>query len=179
VVLILGIGISAYMRQAGKGKDRPDSLVSAAETGRVAEVRRLLTSGADLRTKKGAFTALTRASLFGQQHVVAVLLEAGANVNENDESVGTSLYLAVTANHDALAQMLLERGADPNLAPSWGQSPLMVAAGQGDLPMVELLLRYRADPARRSRDGSTAATYARREGHGAIVAVLRTSEVAR
>jgi serine/threonine protein kinase len=179
VVLILGIGTSAYLRQAGKGKGRPDALVSAAEMGRVAEVRRLLSSGADLRSKKGAFTALTRAALFGQRHVVAVLLEAGANVNENDGSVGTPLYLAVTANHDALAQMLLERGADPNLAPSWGQTPLMVAAGQGDLPMVELLLRYHADPARRSQDGWTAAAYARREGHGALGAVLKRSEVAR
>jgi len=32
-----------------------------------------------------------------------------------------------------------------NLAPSWGHTLLMVASGQGDLPLVELLLRYCAD----------------------------------
>jgi hypothetical protein len=172
VVLMLGIAMAGSVRPAREPQVRSDSLVSAAESGRVAEVRRLLAAGASLRSRKGMYTALTRASLFGHQEVVTVLLEAGANVNENYEAVGTPLYLAVTANHDSLAEMLLERGADPNLAPSWGQTPLMVAAGQGDLPLVKLLLSYRADPSRRSSDGSTAARIARREGHGAVAAVL-------
>jgi serine/threonine protein kinase len=172
LALILGVAMAGSVRQAREPQANPDSLVSAAESGRVAEVRRLLSGGASLRSRKGMFTPLTRASLFGHRDVVSVLLEAGANINENNESIGTPLYLAVTANHDSLAQMLLERGADPNLAPSWGHTPLMVAAGRGDLPLVELLLKYRADPRRRSPGDSTAAGFARREGHAAVAAVL-------
>jgi serine/threonine protein kinase len=172
LALVLGIGIAGYLRRPGRAEVRPDSLVSAAETGRVADVRRLLAAGASPGSRKGPFTALTRASLFGHEPVVAVLLEAGASVDENDESIGTPLYLAVAANHDSLARMLLERGADPNLAPSWGQTPLMVAAGQGDLPLVELLLQFGADPHRQSLDGSTAITNARKEGHQAVAALL-------
>jgi len=48
----------------------------------------------------------------------------------------------------------------------------MVASGQGDLPMVELLLKYGADPGRRTPQGSTAERFARREGHAAVASVL-------
>jgi ankyrin repeat protein len=147
------------------------SLVSAAELGRVQEVRRLLAAGAESR--KGSWTALTRATLFGQGEAVEILLDAGAQINAHESGVGSALYLAVAGRRDSLVERLLEVGADPNLTPDWGLTPLMVAAMQGNLPVVRLLLAHGADPKRRNPDGKTAVELALRERHPEVAAAIR------
>ena len=55
-----------------------------------------------------------------------------------------------------------------------GMTPLMVAAACGNEAMVELLLLFGADPARRDAGGRTAAAYARAGGHPHLAARLDT-----
>jgi hypothetical protein len=55
----------------------------------------------------------------------------------------TALVMALSYEHEAAARLLLERGADPNLVDSVGQSPLMAAAESGSLAGVRLLLARR------------------------------------
>ena len=72
-----------------------------------------------------------------------------------------------------VARLLIERGADPNIVPTWGLTPLMVSASQGNLAMIELLLQHGADPNRRSSHGQTAVEFALREHHAAAADVIR------
>ena len=51
-----------------------------------------------------------------------------------------ALSAALNCKQEAAAQLLLEHGADPNLATSRGTTPLMFAASRGSLAMVERLL---------------------------------------
>jgi ankyrin repeat protein len=59
----------------------------------------------------------------------------------------TALQWAVLGKSHAAAELLLRKGADPNVdsQPPVPTSPLVLAIRQGDIDMVRLLLRYGAD----------------------------------
>lgn len=59
----------------------------------------------------------------------------------------TPLLRAVSIGSHAMALYLLEKGANPDLANVGGTTPLRLAAENGDLVMVRLLLDHGADPA--------------------------------
>ena len=52
----------------------------------------------------------------------------------------TPLFIAAERNHLAVAQLLLENGADKNKPREDGASPLYIAAQQGNLGVVEYLV---------------------------------------
>ena len=57
----------------------------------------------------------------------------------------TALLQAVANKQEAAAQLLLDRGADPNLADSNGWTPLMTAACKDFLPGLRLLIEAKAE----------------------------------
>jgi ankyrin repeat protein len=142
-----------------------ESLVSAAELGDLKALRRLLDSGISPESRKGQWSALNRAVVFGQVEAVEALLNAGANINAHNPRIGSAVYLAATARRDELLARLLDRGAEPNVTPDWGLTPLMVGALQGNLAAISLLLEHGADPARRNPAGRSALDLARDAGH--------------
>ena len=83
----------------------------AALGGYVSVVKKLLAKGADLDNP--GWNALTYAATGGQNDVVRVLLDAGANVNASGPNGTTALMMAVRGGHAATVDLLLEKGADP------------------------------------------------------------------
>eukprot|EP00435_Cladocopium_sp_Y103_P008462 s851_g2.t1 len=77
-------------------------------------------------------------------YFVKSLLEVGASVDFADVDGDTALVVAVRANDTALARLLLDQTADPNVA-SGGGAPLQLAAGGNSVEMIRLLLSARAD----------------------------------
>ena len=59
---------------------------------------------------------------------------------------GTALTFALRRNNRALAELLIEAGANPNYSDSIGFSPLHYAASLGDEKLVSLLLEQGANP---------------------------------
>lgn len=57
----------------------------------------------------------------------------------------TPLHLAAEAGHEAVAELLLQAGADVNGRNKAGLAPLHIAAIRGDEGMVRLLLDFNAD----------------------------------
>jgi ankyrin repeat protein len=94
---------------------------------------------------EGGFTPLLYAILVGHQDGVDLLLDAGADVNEQAPDGVTALMLALTKRHEAMALDLLERGADPTPAEA-GYTALHVAAVTGQLSAARELLARGADP---------------------------------
>ena len=97
------------------------------------------------------------------------LIEGGVDVNVMLETVNkdgrkvqsTALFQAVANMQAAAAQLLLDRGANPNLANSLGGTPLMKAAHVGSLPLMRLLLKAGAEVnTARPEAGATALHYA-------------------
>ena len=85
------------------------------------------------------------------------------------------LHSAAAARSAPIARLLLEGGAPVNARQGQdegGFTSLMEAALNGQLDMVELLMRHGADPFMKDHDGKTAADHARAGGHTALPARL-------
>jgi len=73
------------------------------------------------------------------------LIDDGADLNEQG-AFGTALHTAAVKGDEAIALLLLDRGADPNAAkPGDGFTPLHVAAEWGHAGVVRLLLAHGAN----------------------------------
>lgn len=93
--------------------------------------------------------------------VVSLLLNAGADVNRLSQDRGYSpLMDAVQKGDVAIAQILLDHGADGNLKSKDGQTALIIAAGRGDLSISKLLVSHGADPSIKDSLGMSAISYA-------------------
>lgn len=67
-----------------------------------------------MNAKGGSFgTALSTASCFGYEKIVEILLDAGADVNA-DEDGSTVIHEATTYGHEKIVKILLDAGADVN-----------------------------------------------------------------
>lgn len=106
------------------------------------------------------------AGSIGNLAALELLHRFGVNVNGIPGGVPPLVYMMQWSRDAAGPRWLLEHGADANLA--WGdagEAPLHVAARRWDLPLVELLMGYGADPLKRRADGSTPHTLAELYGN--------------
>lgn len=88
-------------------------------------------------------TPLGLAAQSGVLNMVAWLLNHGAQVNRADAQGRTPLYLTQNLK---VAELLLEKGADPNQRDSSGVPLLNLAINSQNFAMVELLLKKGARP---------------------------------
>jgi RNA polymerase sigma-70 factor, ECF subfamily len=121
-----------------------------------AEVARLLDARPDLVDAREQFTTSVR---------------NGYRLALNDG--GTPLLRAIEFGDDAIARLLLDRGADPNgaCACAGGESPLWTAVVHRRTAIVSMLLAAGADSSR-TAFGSTPADVARMRGYGEILTLL-------
>jgi serine/threonine-protein phosphatase 6 regulatory ankyrin repeat subunit A len=101
---------------------------------------------------------LQRAARISSEKGVEILLDAKADVHFKEEKFGmTALHYAARSNNDtAIAQMLLDHGADVNARDDLGTTPLIKAAFQNKKSMVKFLVQKGADLEARSDGGYTA-----------------------
>jgi len=127
-------------------------------------------------------TPLQIAGRYGNLGVAKVLLEHGADVNENggdeDYPGDTTFAQAAMAGHYEVAELLLHRGVSARVVnPDTGNSLLHEAAsgplsGGRFLRVAELLLRNGALVSRQNKEGLTALHIASRRGRSDIAEVL-------
>ncbi len=98
----------------------------AADSGNNGAVRPM--GYTDLLGNRGGLTPLHFAARDGNLDAVALLLDAGADINaRTGGDSSTALLLASINGHFDLAEALLKRGADPRIANHAGATPLYTA----------------------------------------------------
>ena len=135
--LIAIIALSATLALAGVNED----LIKAAQRGDLAEVKRLISEGADVNAKneKGS-PALMYACEKGHTAVVKELLAKGADVNFVHKNGFTPIFLATVMNYPAVVKELLAKGANVNVRTA-GVSPLGYAAQWGHVEIRDMLVK--------------------------------------
>lgn len=139
------MALARWLLEHGANPDDNESLYHATELGHREGLELLLAHGAD---PKGT-NALLRALDFGDPEAVRLLLEAGADPNEgfvphpSGQPMGTVPALHQAARRlssDALAELLLDHGADPGLLYQ-GHSAYALARVFGNRAVADAIAR--------------------------------------
>ena len=109
--------------------------------------------------------ALVQCADNGLLEHVEKLLSAGALIDwAMSEYSSGALLASCRRNHSAIAQLLLERGADPKRAADNGDRPLDFACLNGDETLAALLISKGADPNEADPDGYAPLSLCARNG---------------
>ena len=160
VTALLAAGVDPNTR----GPDGATPLHMAAAVRNADAVTALLEAGADPNTRspRGTTPLHMVAKMWyptqqgGAAEVIAVLIEAGADLEAREDSLGTGqtpLHSAAGFGTAETVTALLEAGANPTARNDNGQTPLHVAAEFGTAETVTALLESGVDPNVRNNDG--------------------------
>jgi len=107
-----------------------------------------------------------------QPHVVDLFISQKKELNARTGQDRPLLLTAIMAQNSRVAQLLIEAGACVDLADGNGLTPLMAAALNGDVALVERLLPLATNPTATDRTGRTALHYAIAAGRLDVVEIL-------
>lgn len=169
--------IAAGAKPNDRTKQGQTALVLAASTaGAIETVQLLVRSGADPKViGSGDRNGLIVAATANDLDLVRFFLDQGVKVNsvdKTDMSGHTALMAASAQNNIAMVRLLLQRGADPNMAATdagtvkngtlafTGKTALMMAASYGSPELILALLDAHADVNARDVAGMTPLVFA-------------------
>ena len=146
----------------------------ACENASLPLVEQLLAAGADPSVAQtNGLTPLMAAARTGSLAVVETLLAHGADVDAATAATHeTALMWAVAEGHRDIVRALIASGADVRPNPRQAFSPLIAAAGNGDIETAGLLLAAGAGVDDTGWDGSHPLAYAVIFGQGAFAHFL-------
>jgi ankyrin repeat protein len=167
--------ILMVLRDAGanllaRGEEGETALCCAAFEGYSAVATELLAAGADPNDRAGPVraTPIHAAAMGDQAGATVQLLAAGGRLDVRDAHLYTPLMCAASRGSVEAARVLLAHGPgnDENEA-------LLIAADEGFLDLVKLLITGGADPTYRSKYGKTALMHAQMSKHRRARAVVK------
>ncbi|MBP5616591.1 MAG: ankyrin repeat domain-containing protein [Elusimicrobiaceae bacterium] len=149
------------------------ALIRSLYNGHTEIAQRLVYSGADIN----AVNNYNHSPLFialEKQNVPMIELFLTSGVKEG--LTPSYLFRAVATKNQTGVMTMLKGGIDPNIVNEKGNTPLIVAASLGDVPVVQDLMAYRADVNMANKDGNTALIYAARYNRPEVIKLLQTPQ---
>ncbi|WP_027380929.1 ankyrin repeat domain-containing protein [Chryseobacterium daeguense] len=173
LILLLSMFLGFAMISA---QEKAKSIFDIARTGTVAEVKELMKQNPDIinQTNDNGFSPLILACYRGNVEVAKFLIDNVKDVNYKSQE-GTALAgLSIRYNKD-LAEYLLKKKADPNIADTTGTTPLIWAVKTGNEELVKLLLEYKANKEQADNMGVKPFEYAVQTKKNNIINLLKTN----
>ena len=92
----------------------------------------------------------------GYTAILSLFIDKGADINSTVLTTQTSLLsIASALGKTSTAQLLLEKGADPNLANNLGITPIFLSIGKQNIEITKLLIAHKADLTIKTKQGIT------------------------
>lgn len=145
-----------------------------ARYGTLADMQKLHAADKDIinAISPMGFTPLILACYRGNNEVAEYLAINVKNINQTSDN-GTALAAVAVKGNTALAKILLENKADPNIADTMGITPLIYAIQFENKELVELLLKYKASKTVKDKEGKTPMDYAIFTNNNDIINLLK------
>jgi len=104
---------------------------TATVLGDLNTINQHISAGSDLNEREPTMnsTPLISAAVFGKTEVARALIEAGADVNLQNNEGSSALHTAAFLCRTEIVRMLLENGANKELKNIYGSTPLVSVAG--------------------------------------------------
>lgn len=161
---------------------RDTAMHKAAARGHTKIVRLLLDHGAIIdsksvgRGKHQEVTPLYDAISYRAYDTVQLLIERGAEMEQDCDSSGTPLMTAILGNHEAIVRLLLEKGADPNTETAYGSGGhalhKAVSGYRLNRSIIKLLITIGATIDAKDGKGETPLLLATKYGHIDVMSLL-------
>jgi hypothetical protein len=181
--------------------EQAQKMITAVKAGNLAQVQEVLAANSKLAAVRdhNGLSAILTAAYYGQKDVLAALLTAGTElnifeaaaagrfdlvqqavqewpgwINEYAQDGFTPLQLACFFGHEEMALWLIEQGADINAAAKnkQGVAPIHATAANGNLTVLEALLKKGAAVNARQEGEFTALHEAANSGNPAMTRLL-------
>ena len=151
-------------------------IFQASFNGNLQVVQEALDNGFNPNTAdENKRTALMLAAYNGHTKLVKLLIERGGDVNAVDNIDRTALMYASSGPFTTTVSSLLQAGAKPNLQEKeekW--TAVMMAAAEGQLEIVKVLVAFGADLNMVDVDGESSLDFADSRGHTAVVEYIKS-----
>jgi len=147
--------MNEYTSFLNRGK--PLAHFSTLSPAQVTIIRQLLKAGANPndRDRSNGTTPLMIAAAHGNDAIIRLLLQKGAQVNAKNTYGETALMYGALRGNPTAVKTLLQAGATVNGANHLGQTALIFAVQRGSVPVAQLLLANGANPRAASRETFT------------------------
>ncbi len=118
------------------------------------------------------YLPLTLAAYHNNINVVRYLVDREVPL-DTSSSYGSALMAAAVKGSKAIVALLLDKGANPNIADANGSTALIYASLFQLNDIARLLIRYKADPQARDNRNNTALDYAVLTQNTSLISLLK------
>lgn len=151
------------------------ALMNAVNNNDVAAVKKLIAQGVNVSELDASHDApLVMAAYLGHAEIVALLLEAGADVTAVDPGMkATALHAAAYAGRTEAAKLLIQYHVEiDRQGPNNGYTALHDAIWQNNIDTAEVIINAGANLTLKSHSGQTPLDFARSKNRREIVALI-------
>lgn len=176
------VSVLILVAVAGCSQKPEKTLSQAIQDNDIATVKKHIKAGTNINEpeKTIGYTPLIESLLIhgdkkDRPEIAKLLIEAGANIEDRGpKNKRTPLLISLSTGNVALANLLLEKGADVNVSDVYGISPLHLAAELDNEKIIYLLIKKGASPHALDADGCAPMHYAAmaRKDNPEIIKVL-------
>lgn len=131
ILLVSSCNTQSSSKKSSGVKPPDVDIHTAVLTGNQAALKQHLAAGTDINEKDpfGGSSPLISAAVFGKTEEAKILIDAGADLNFQNNDGSTALHTAAFFCRPEIIRMLLDKKADKTIQNKYGATPYQTVAG--------------------------------------------------